>query len=89
MLSRGIVTKHNSNCRGKGRQRRQIWAERAVQGKVFSAKDVGFSDIPVPLSEPCSVFGQDSNFAFNLHREDVFAESNQLLLPCSTLGPLK
>lgn len=62
---------------------------KSCAGKVFSAKDVGFSDIPVPLSEPCSVFGQDSNFAFNLHREDVFAESNQLLLLCSTLGPLK
>lgn len=59
------------------------------RGRFSLLKTWDFSDIPVPLSEPCSVFGQDSNFAFNLHSEDVFAESNQLLLLCSTLGPLK
>lgn len=84
MLSWGMVAKHNSNCQGKGRQGRQIRTERAL------LKDAGFPGIPVPLSELCLVFGQDSNFAFNLHFEDVFGQSNQLMLfSPSTLGPLK
>lgn len=52
--------------------------------------DAGFPGIPVLLSELCLVFGQDSNFAFNLHFEDVFGQSNQLMLfSLSTLGPIK
>lgn len=38
-------------------------------------EDAEFSGILVPLSELCLVFGQDFNFAFNLHFEDVFGKT--------------